>query len=265
VFYFQASVMPDLNRVSFSSVVLYLFLFAILGTAILSTYNAEKEVEQRKLLAIDLASGEDPLTEYILRSMVEEMESDTHFIDLIAESPYSLEGEDRAIKYIEDNYLSDRLRKYEWMVTLCTPGRELILQPEEYIVNCFDYFDDIIMRIGKPALGPEQYRYANEAGLSNYISSRQYVLNNDVDTVNVYIELFSFFIQKEGLVTPNCSSTRRSGHFPGWISILMPAILTTKWYSNMGSIHTELNSANTEMLFPVHSSRIIIPIITYTK
>jgi len=215
VFYFQASVMPDLNRVSFSSVVLYLFLFAILGTAILSTYNAEKEVEQRKLLAIDLASGEDPLTEYILLSMVEEMEFDTHFIDLIAESPYSLEGEDRAIKYIEDNYLSDRLRKYEWMVTLCTPGRELILQPEEYIVNCFDYFDDIIMRIGKPALGPEQYRYANEAGLSNYISSRQYVLNNDVDTVNVYIELFSFFIPEGGLGYPELLIDEEIRTFPG--------------------------------------------------
>ena len=202
VFFFQASVMPDLQRVSFSAVVLYLFLFAILSTSILSTFNARKEVEQRKLLAIDLASGEDPLTEYILLSIIEEMESDTLLREILSEAPYDLAKEDNAIKYIEDTYLSDRLRRYEWMVTLCTPSRDLIIQPEGYMVNCFDYFNDIITQIGKPALGKGQYRYDNEAGLSNYISCHEYILNDEADTLRVYIELFSFFFPEEGLGYP---------------------------------------------------------------
>jgi len=201
-FYFQASSMPDLNRVSFTSVVLYLFLFAILSTAILSSFNAEREVEQRKLLAIELASGEDPLTEYILLNVVEEMRSDTNFLSMLSMAPISLDNEDLLISYIEDNYLSDRLRKYERMVTICTPARDLIIQPEDFQINCHDYFYNIIDRIGSPALGYGQYRYYTESGMCNYISAQDYILNNNTDTLTIFIELFSFFNPEEGLGYP---------------------------------------------------------------
>jgi len=201
-FFFQASSRPDLNKVGFSGVVLYLFLFAILGTAVLSSFNAIREVEQRKLLAVELASGEDPLTEYIFLSAVEEMWADTNLLKLLSGAPYSITGEDQAISYIEDNYLADRLRKYEWMVTICTPDRDLSIQPEDFVVNCYDYFDTIIDRIGQPALGNGQYRYENEAGMHNYISARDYFLNDASDTLTVFIELTSFFIPEKGLGYP---------------------------------------------------------------
>jgi len=201
-FYFQASSRPDLDKVGFSGVVLYLFLFAILSTAVLFSNNTLKETEQRKLLAIELSSGEDPLTEYIFASIAEEMATDTAFLSLLSEAPYSIEKEDHAIAYIEDNYLIDRLRKYEWMVTVCTPDRDLLIQPDGYLANCHEYFGDIIDRIGKPALGNGQYHYDNEAGMCNYISAQDYVLNANLDTITVFIELFTFFIPEEGLGYP---------------------------------------------------------------
>ncbi len=201
-FYFQAKTRPDLNKVGFSGVVLYLFLFAILSTSVLAAFNTHREIEQRKLLAIDLASGEDPLSEYIFLSVVEEMKADTHLMNLLAAAPYSLSDEDFAISYIEDNYLADRLRRYEWMVTICTPDRSLSVQPEAFVVNCYDYFGDIIDRIGQPALGNGQFRYVNEANMSNYISVQDYVFEDRADTVTVFIELFSLFIPEEGLGYP---------------------------------------------------------------
>ena len=201
-FYFQAASRPDLDKVGFSGVVLYLFLFAILSTAVLFVYNTQRETEQRKLLAIELSSGEDPLTEYIFASIAGEMATDTGLLSLLAKAPYSIEKEDHAIAYIEDNYLADRLRKYEWMVTVCTPDRDLLIQPEGYLVNCHEYFGDIIERIGQPALGSGQYHYDNEAGICNYISAQDYILNNNLDTITVFIELFSFFIPEEGLGYP---------------------------------------------------------------
>ena len=201
-FYFQAASRPDLDKVGFSGVVLYLFLFAILSTAVLFVYNTQKETEQRKLLAIELSSGEDPLTEYIFASITREMATDTGLLSLLSEAPYSIEKEDHAIAYIEDNYLADRLRKYEWMVTVCTPDRDLLIQPEDYLVNCHEYFWDIIDRIGQPALGSGQYHYDNEAGICNYISAQDYILNDNFDTISVFIELFSFFIPEEGLGYP---------------------------------------------------------------
>ena len=201
-FYFQASSRPELDKVGFSGVVLYLFLFAILSTSVLFSNNTQKETEQRKLLAIELSSGEDPLTEYIFSSITDEMAVDTGLLAILSEAPYSIEKEDLAIAYIEDNYLVDRLRKYEWMVTVCTPDRDLLIQPEGYLVNCHEYFGDIIERIGKPALGKGQYHYDNEAGMCNYISAHDYILNDNLDTITLFIELFSFFIPEEGLGYP---------------------------------------------------------------
>jgi len=183
-------------------VVLYLFLFAILSTALLSSFNAEREVEQRKLLAIELASGEDPLTEYIFLSVVEEMRSDTNFLSMLSRAPVSLENEDQLISYIEDNYLSDRLRKYDRMVTICTPDRDLIVSPEDFQINCYEYFGNLIDRIGSPALGYGQYRYYTESGTCNYISAQDYILKNNADTLSIFIELFSFFNPEEGLGYP---------------------------------------------------------------
>jgi signal transduction histidine kinase len=69
-------------------------------------------------------------------------------------------------------------------------------------VNCYEYFNDIISRISQPALGHGQYRYYNEAGICNYISEQNYILNGGNDTLTVFIELFSYFTPEEGLGYP---------------------------------------------------------------
>ena len=201
-FYFLSPSDPETSEIRFTSIIFYLFLFSFLSTAVLAYYNDQKEVEQRKLLAIELASGDDPLTEYIFLTACEEMQADTSLLQLLAMAPFDLESEDMAIGYIQDNYLSDRLRRYEWMITICTPDRSLIIKPEEYIINCYAYFKDIIDNVGSPALGKKLYRYDNEAGMCNYISVQDYYFNNGIDTVSVFIELFSFFIPEEGLGYP---------------------------------------------------------------
>lgn len=214
-FYFLSSSKFGSSQIRFTSVILYLFLFSFLSTAILYYYNNKKEVEQRKLLAIELSSGEDPLTEYIFLSACEEMRTDKRLLDLLSMAPYDLISEDLAANYIQDNYLSDRLRKYEWMITICTPDRSLIIQPEGYVVNCYNYFNEIIQTVGSPALGEELYRYDNEAGMCNYISSQEYVFNDSQDTITVFIELFSFFIPEEGLGYPELLIDEKIKTFSG--------------------------------------------------
>ena len=201
-FYFFAAGRSGSSGIGFTSIVLYLFLFSILSTSILSYHIKLKEIEQRKLLAIELSSGQDPLTEYLFYSACEEMRSDTHFLSLLSVAPYDLLNEDLAIKYIEDHYLSDRLRRYDWLITLCTPGRSLIIQPDDYLINCDTYFGDLINNIGKQGLGDNIYRFDNVAGNSNYISRQEFILNEGSDTISVFIELFSFFIPDEGLGYP---------------------------------------------------------------
>ena len=214
-FYLLSANRSDLSGVGFSAAVLYLFLFAIISTAVLFSFNSKKEVEQRKLLAIELASGEDPLTEYIFVSATEEMSTDSLLRELLSQAPYDIEKEDLAIDYIEEHYLTDRLRKYEWMLTICTPGRSLIIQPEDYIVNCYDYFGKIITTLSTPTMGQNLFRYDNEAGMCNYISAQDFVFNEGTDTVTVYIELFSLFIPEEGLGYPELLIDEKIKTFSG--------------------------------------------------
>ena len=215
VFFFISSSKSESVEIGFSSVVIYLFLFSIMSTSIISSFNDKKEAEQRKLLAIDLSSGEDPLSEYIFYSVCEEMTLDTSLRHLLSLSPYDIESEVRAEQYITDNYLAHRLPKYEWMVTICTPDRTLIVKPENYIVNCYTYFNEIIQEINQVGLGQHIYSYENKAGMSNYISRQNYILNEGLDTVSVFIELFSFFIPEEGLGYPELLIDEKIKTFAG--------------------------------------------------
>lgn len=215
VFYFISKRSANTENIGFTGGVIYLFLFSILSAAILFSYNNKKEIEQRKLLAISLSSGEDHLSEYILKSVCDEMKQDSLLRDMLARSPYSIKSEDQAIKYIEDIYLIDRLRKYEWMLTICTPYRSLIIQPENDTVNCLEYFETLFKDFCRPGLGSQLYHYENEAGMSNYISRQDFILNDNNDTISVFIELYSFFIPEEGLGYPELLIDEKIRTFSG--------------------------------------------------
>jgi len=215
VVYFLAIPGNGATKISFSSVVIYLFLFSVLGTSILSFYNDRKEAEQRKLLSISLSSGEDPLSEYIFNNVCKEMAVDTSLQGLLFRAPFDWESEDQANDYIEENYLSPLLHKYEWMITICTPDRDLILQRDGDTLNCYFYFNTIIEDISQPAYGKHLYRYDNGAGMSNYISRQEFYTANGQDTVCVFIELFSFFIPEEGLGYPELLIDEKIKTFAG--------------------------------------------------
>jgi len=215
VAYFLSISKEGISRISFTSVVIFLFLFSILGTTILSFYNDRKEAEQRKLLSINLSSGEDPLSEYIFNTVCEEMVADTQLATLLERAPFDFRSEDAAESYIEENYLSKHLHKYEYMITICTPDRDLIIQPEDDTLNCYFYFNRLIQDISQPAYGNYLYRYDNEAGMCNYISRQEFYTNGGSDTVCVFIELFSFFIPEEGLGYPELLIDEKIKTFAG--------------------------------------------------
>jgi signal transduction histidine kinase len=215
VYYYLSAGQKDKGKVGFTAAVIYLFLFSILTAGMLFSFNNVKEKEQRKLLAITLSSGEDPLSEYILKNIGEELHEDKALLQMLAASPYSIQTEDSAISYIEEKYLIDRLRKYEWMVTICTPERSLILQPQNDTVNCLGYFDDLFENFCHPGCEGNIFYYDNEAGMSNYISRQEFILNEAKDTVCVFIELYSFFVPEEGLGYPELLIDEKVRTFKG--------------------------------------------------
>ena len=215
VFYFLSGSGRGADRLNFTSSVLYLFIFAILSTALLAYYNNTRETEQRRLMAIDLASGDDPLSEYIFQTVYYELGGDSTLLSLLSEVPENIEMETVAEEYIIDNYLADRMRRFEYIVTLCTPYRKLNIQPEGYIVNCTEYFNSIIKDVGQPTLDKNLYRYDNEAGLSNYISRQDFILNEGKDSVSVFIELLSYFFPGEGLGYPELLIDEKLKTFAG--------------------------------------------------
>lgn len=215
VYFLLAGSSKDRQKIGFTAGVIYLFLFSVLTTAVLFSFNYEKEKEQRKILAISLSSGEDPLSEYILQTIGREMQQDTMLKSLLAEAPYSIQSEDRAIAYVEDKYLLDRLRKYEWMVTVCTPDRSLILKPSDDTVNCLNYFNSLFAELCEPGLEGNTFYYDNEAGMSNYISQQDFIFNEGRDTVCLFIELYSFFIPEEGLGYPELLIDEKIRTFKG--------------------------------------------------
>jgi two-component system, NtrC family, nitrogen regulation sensor histidine kinase NtrY len=188
------------ENLGFTSLLVYLFLFTLLSSAVLTHYNIIKEKEQRRLMALQLSSGEDPLTEYLLHEVCTDLKNDTAFLSIVAKLPLQAESENQAIAHIEKNYLSDRLRKYEWLITICTPGRSLLIQPENYLSDCKSYFESIIENTRKSSIDDHLYIYGKETGMYDYIAQNDFLINDD--TISIFIELFSVFIPGEGLGYP---------------------------------------------------------------
>ena len=55
---------------------------------------------------------------------------------------------DEVLTYLREEYFNNFWNKYELLITVCQWEEVLNIQPGGYLVNCFDYFDDLVTSTG---------------------------------------------------------------------------------------------------------------------
>lgn len=138
------------GKIEVSIAIFYLLLFSVFSTYILSESSKAKEFEKRKLIAHSIAVERDPIAEYKFIQVAKEMKSDSVIADHLIKYPFQSQLDyNNLYKYITSKYFSHYWTKYDFVITICDEERLLDVQPEDYVVSCYTYFEDIISEYGQ--------------------------------------------------------------------------------------------------------------------
>jgi len=188
----------NISDTSFYKVVFYLILFSIISTYSLHRYNIEKEIEERKLLAVKLSAERDKLAEYMFVDVAEKMLADSTMAGRLDNALFDEVEELNVTEYIIQNYLGFYRSKYNFQITLCDSQRNLEIQPENYIIRCKDFFSDLIFQTGESTAAPNLYFLNDGSEDINYIGVIRFPGDTSgfLGEIDLYIELYSKYVPR---------------------------------------------------------------------
>ncbi len=181
----------------FLALVISLFLFSIISTFALYRFNKETELEHRKSMAIQLASEQDPVAEFLFLEIEDALFNDNQLQNLVQRDPYN---ETLIYQYLQYHYFYDFWAKYDLQVTVCRPTETLLIKPQNVEVECAVFFNEYIQAFGKETSSERFIYLDNNTGRNSYIACIP-VGNGDeseeVADYHLYIEFDSKFISRD--------------------------------------------------------------------
>jgi signal transduction histidine kinase len=176
------------ENTQFSSVIILVVLFTGFATLFIKSNSYQKRKGDAKMMAVSLASEQDPIAEVMLSDAIGQIEEDTVLVKLLIEDEFDQEA---CVKHLEQNYVDGYLKKYSISLTLCTKKDSLYFEssPDE-LFHCYSFFDDLILEKGiKTTENSSLWKLANSSGDLNYLMLTKIKLPHPWLPVSMYIEL----------------------------------------------------------------------------
>jgi two-component system, NtrC family, nitrogen regulation sensor histidine kinase NtrY len=180
---------PESADFRFANTLLYIVIFTLFSTYILYHQNGLKEMENRKILARNLAEYRDPIAEHKFSGVSDTLLNDLMLAGYLEKFPFHDAAElDAAADYITRNFFAHYWLKYDLLITICDPSRTLTIRPGEVTVNCQQYFEDIIETYGQPTRSQNFYFIDDQLLEKYYLGIAKYAgVSADL---NIYIEFY---------------------------------------------------------------------------
>ncbi len=203
--------------ISLSRIVLYLIFFSITGTFILNYFNESIEKEKRKLLALKLSTTQDALAELMYSKTEQKILSDSLLMNIISNDTQSnsYETGDSIERYLQNKYFKGYWNNYTLQATVCSENKMLQIRPNNYLINCKTYFQNIINEVGKPTLCKSLYFLDYGYGYKNYLAVIPVLTDEKKSTImqTAYIEISSKLIFKD-IGYPELLIDKKEGQIP---------------------------------------------------
>ena len=178
-----------LSNFHFATLIFYLILFSLFTSYVIFEASDYKEKEDRKIIAMNLASERDYVAEFGFDEIAKKIETDTILSQLLDAYPFpNKQDYDQTVFYIVDTCFSDYWSKYEFLITICDSSRNLEMEEENSIINCADYFNETKSEFGRKTQSPQltflDFKLANDyyLGIINPKSNAN---------LSIYFEIFS--------------------------------------------------------------------------
>ncbi len=175
----------QLKRYSFSYLIFFVSLFSFFSLLVIQQNHETRKVEIQKLMAVTLNSEHDPAAEVFLTEIQQEMSMDSIIPHLLSPPYQDLEN------YLIRNYFSGYFRKYDIQVTACAGYDSLLVEPDNNMVPCFPFFDDMIDQFGTQIPGTSFYYLDNMNGRVSYFGKLLYPFVTDSIGVSIFLEFNS--------------------------------------------------------------------------
>ncbi|NUM51959.1 MAG: GHKL domain-containing protein [Flavobacteriales bacterium] len=182
---------------SFFSILLYIFLFSLIGAYLIEKTSAEKEEKKEKITAIRIGEDKDPVAEYLFLELSNQLISDPYLVD---SGEWKLLNKSVLDEYLQKKYFTGYWSKFDVRFTYCRPNDSLIISPLNFTANCIDYIEKRQYKEDFNQTNQLLYINAPEGGISYIAKIKVYdVLAAEKGALNIYIELFSkIFPKTEG-------------------------------------------------------------------
>lgn len=175
--------------------ILIISVITVFSLEVIYRVTVEKEREVQQLLAVTLVAEHDPAAEVFLAEIQQQINVDPNIPGYLIQPYQNLE------EYLELTYFSGYFRQYDLQITICSGSDSLIVQPQNTLVPCFPFFDDMIEREGNPIPGTSFYYMDNMNGRISYFGKIHYPLTSDSIGISIFVELNSR-IFSEGIGFP---------------------------------------------------------------
>ncbi|WP_372774864.1 PAS domain-containing sensor histidine kinase [Mangrovibacterium sp.] len=186
----------QLKRVSLSFIIYFVSLYTFFSLIIIQSNNNVRRQQVQELMAITLYSEHDPAAEVFLKEMQQKISVDTIIPILLSNNDL-----ERLEDYANRNYFSGYFKKYDSWITICDSGDSLLVQPDNHLVPCFPFFEQMIEETGNGIPGTNFYYMDNMNGRISYFGRFTYPLDTNPLGLSIFIELKSRLIP-EGVGFP---------------------------------------------------------------
>jgi signal transduction histidine kinase len=187
--YFYARKSWSLN---WNIVLIVTILFAIQSTHALHEFNNIREIEHRKLLAVNLSSEQrDPITEFLFQIESDKIFSDDTLKNVI--NDYGNENFDFGSfeSYLINKYFTGYWNKFDVQITICSETDILNIQPDDIEINCINYFDELLATSTVPTESPELFFINYGPGENGYIAILDFSGSlTNISGLTVFVEFF---------------------------------------------------------------------------
>lgn len=140
---------------------------AIFTSTLLNIFNNIKEEDSRMLIAMKIANEHDPIVEYRLREVNQEIPNDNTILRLLKDVN---NNEQLIIDYLLKEHLSTFIYRYKILITICSEYQNLIVQPDNYEINCSQFFKKKINSYGSFKSSDNIWFMNYEPGTVSYLS-----------------------------------------------------------------------------------------------
>ena len=173
----------------FANIILPMIWMAVLVAAVFNYAGYSKEREERKLIAMKLATEKNPVTELFYNKLERKLLSDSLILVMSKDTDAVREG--ALVKRIKTEYIRNYWNRFTVQITVCPPGKMLRIQPRGYVFDCQQYFRQVCEKVGEKTANPNLFYLDYETGIETYLAvlnPHDSVVNSKDQGILIYIE-----------------------------------------------------------------------------